>query len=375
MSSILLIGTIESIFLALLLAGKKKKSAPDFYLGIILILLAFSIGLTFLEIRNISNNFQNSWMLNISWLILFLQGPALWFYIRSFSSSSKKLKPLHLIHLLPFLLFASYHFIDFIALPAEQKIYLVREGIFKTSTFYKISVLSVAISTLSYFLLALHQIREHRLHIMNHFSKIDDKDLSWLRALVIASICCYGVNFGLFILDLIFEIGTYQMLMAFAYSFGTVYVFFLGYFGITQGTAFSNIKSVSTERVTSNSFIIKSEEHGSNELLIQRIFSIMEEEKPWLDPEITLTKLSDYTNLKPQELSALLNEQLNQNFFDFVNKYRVREFKNQVLGGKNSHLSIIGIAYNCGFNSKASFYRSFKKFEGTSPTEYITRVS
>jgi len=61
------------------------------------------------------------------------------------------------------------------------------------------------------------------------------------------------------------------------------------------------------------------------------------------------------------------------NFFDFINRYRIEEFKIQSILKANNHLSIMGIAYNCGFNSKASFYRAFKKFEGISPTDYIER--
>lgn len=78
---------------------------------------------------------------------------------------------------------------------------------------------------------------------------------------------------------------------------------------------------------------------------------------------------------KPEIISEVLNSSLNQNFFDYINKYRIEDFKIKCLNKENKHLSIMGIAYECGFNSKAAFYRAFNKFEAISPTAYISKVS
>ena len=85
MEYILLIGTFESIFLLLLLLGKKNKSLPDYLLGVIFVLYAISIGSVYLEIQNIRNNFAYSAIISSSWVFLFLHGPALWFYVKSLS--------------------------------------------------------------------------------------------------------------------------------------------------------------------------------------------------------------------------------------------------------------------------------------------------
>ena len=131
MSYILIIGTFEAIFLVLLLLGKRNKTRPDLYLGIIFFLYALSIGGTFIEVYNFSNNFPYPEFMNLSWIILFLHGPALWLYIKSLTNSDFCFKPVYLFHLVPFLFFLIFHYFNFINLPDEEKIRLIENDLFK----------------------------------------------------------------------------------------------------------------------------------------------------------------------------------------------------------------------------------------------------
>lgn len=378
MSSILIIGTFEAIFLIVLLLGKKRKYLPDLFLGIMLFLLALSIGFTYVELYNAKNGYPFPMFINLSWLLLFLHGPALWFYIKSFSYPSLKFKPVYFLHFIPFLVFFGFHYFDFIHLPAQEKIMLVKADLFTEKVFYKISILAIGMSTIGYYLWALKLIRQHRTQLMQRFSKIEKLDLNWLRILIVASLCCYGVNVALFILDLIFHFASHRFLMFVAYSFGSVYIFVLGYFGILQGRVFVDLTTNNQQSLiqavieTEN---LKKEDDDTDSSFASKLLLFMESNQPYLDPEITLEKLSNQLKVKPEYLSGILNSSLNYNFFDFINKHRIEEFKIQSLKSDNSHLSIMGLAYNCGFNSKASFYRAFNKFEGISPSAYIQRVS
>ncbi len=109
--------------------------------------------------------------------------------------------------------------------------------------------------------------------------------------------------------------------------------------------------------------------------LVVNTQELMELQKPHLDPLLTIARLASQLKIKPEQLSEVLNSTMNQNFYDYINKHRVEEFKLQCQNPDNKHLSILGIAYECGFNSKAAFYRAFKKFENTSPTNYKSMVS
>jgi len=376
MEYVFIIGTFESIFLLLLLLGKKNKSLPDYLLGVIFMLYAISIGSVYLELQNLKNNPAYSAITNISWLFLFLHGPALWFYIKSLSDPDFRFKPLYLLHFIPFIFFSVFQYYNFINLTVPEKIAFLENDFFKELISYKITVLAIGASTISYNIWALNLIRRRRDKLMQQYSKIEDIDLGWLNALTIAALVSYSVNVALFTLDLIFHFATYKYLMFLTNIFATVYVLFLGYFGIRQGNIFINSVGVTRKSdVKPASNQTPSPAITTDDAFVRTLIRNMEEKQPYLDPEITISRLSELLDVRIDFLSEVLNSRLNQNFFDFINRYRIEEFKIQSILKANSHLSIMGIAYNCGFNSKASFYRAFRKFEGTSPSEYIGRVS
>lgn len=101
---------------------------------------------------------------------------------------------------------------------------------------------------------------------------------------------------------------------------------------------------------------------------IQRIESFMISEKPFLDDQLTLQKLAHKLDLPDKELSLLINQNLHQHFFDFINGYRIQEAK--ALLTSKQELSVLEIVYQVGFNSKSSFYTAFKKETGVTPLVY-----
>lgn len=103
---------------------------------------------------------------------------------------------------------------------------------------------------------------------------------------------------------------------------------------------------------------------------MDRILDHMEQEKPYLDSELTLGKLAEDLRLMPYHLSEVLNETLGKNFYDFINIYRVEMVKNYIADPKKSHLTLLAIAFDAGFNSKTAFNRAFKKATGLSPSKY-----
>lgn len=94
----------------------------------------------------------------------------------------------------------------------------------------------------------------------------------------------------------------------------------------------------------------------------------MESEKPYLDSDINLPGLSRHIGIPEHYLSQVINGKLNQNFFDFINHYRIRE-ASRILSGSKNRLTIRRVAFEVGFNSKSAFNRAFKKHIQMTPSD------
>ena len=102
-----------------------------------------------------------------------------------------------------------------------------------------------------------------------------------------------------------------------------------------------------------------------------RLLALFEEEKPYLNSDLSLRSLANHLEIHPNQLSWLLNESIGKNFNEFVNHYRVEAFKKNANDPNNSHLSLIGLAYDSGFNSKTVFNTYFKKETGLTPKQFL----
>ena len=104
---------------------------------------------------------------------------------------------------------------------------------------------------------------------------------------------------------------------------------------------------------------------------IALVTKLMDVDKAFLNPELNLSDLAKQADMTRAQLSEVINSGFNKNFNDFVNGYRVEAFKTSLKEGKHKQLSLLGVAFECGFNSKATFNRVFKKLTTYSPTQYL----
>ncbi|MDX1284379.1 MAG: helix-turn-helix domain-containing protein, partial [Draconibacterium sp.] len=104
--------------------------------------------------------------------------------------------------------------------------------------------------------------------------------------------------------------------------------------------------------------------------IMKKMNSWMEKEKPYVDGNLSLADFAEKFEIPGYILSEVLNRLLKQNFYEYVNNYRIEEFKRLVQDPKNKNIKLLNIAFDVGFNSKTTFNTSFKKFTGKTPSEY-----
>ncbi len=104
------------------------------------------------------------------------------------------------------------------------------------------------------------------------------------------------------------------------------------------------------------------------------LISKMSEDCYYKENNLSLNGLAKKLDMSPNYLSQIINEKEGKNFYDFINSFRVEEFKRLIANPKNKHYTLLALAYDCGFNSKSSFNRSFKKHSGITPSQYLASL-
>ncbi len=109
--------------------------------------------------------------------------------------------------------------------------------------------------------------------------------------------------------------------------------------------------------------------------LERKLNELLADKEIFLNPKLTLRDVAEALDCTEKKVSYLLNQYLESNFYEYINKYRADKFKAEIAKTANKNLSMVGIALNCGFSSKSSFYRVFKLHMDMSPAEYLKRIS
>ena len=148
----------------------------------------------------------------------------------------------------------------------------------------------------------------------------------------------------------------------------TLNIFFIANAIVYQGLKFPKIFHEETserQKYEKNPLL-----NENKKIFVNKIQEYMENKKPYLNPTLSLPDLAKQVNISPFVLSQILNQVLNQNFYDFVNNYRIEESKRLLANPKENGKTILEILYMCGFNSKSVFNSFFRKNTGMTPTEF-----
>jgi AraC-like DNA-binding protein len=156
-------------------------------------------------------------------------------------------------------------------------------------------------------------------------------------------------------------------------------LFFIGYDAIVSGRHIQKIQKewakFPVSEVSIDGHVVKYAKTGldedSSKLLTEKLEQFMEEKKPYLQPQIKIKDLADMMGQASHQISQVINESFGQNFYEFVNMYRVNEAKILLKNPEFKNYTLTAIGFEVGFNSKSAFYNAFKKHTGTTPAKYV----
>lgn len=371
MKFIFLIAAFNAIFFTVLLLQKRPKALHDKILIFWLLFLGLYIGVYAFYSHELFTYFH---LLSISLLsLLMLFGPFLYYYILTLVSDKRQVQKKDLLHLIPFVLFNLYILMASFSPGLSEKLNIEKIAPENNPPLlFLFFLIMTAISGTVYFLLTINLFKKLDIQIFNHFSNATDIDLHWIRMLVLVFGVVWTALISVTVIHHVFQMFSMVFCTDGLFLSLSVFVLLIGYFGLKQKIIYG------TEDVTvpDDSTKVQAKYSGSSlsdpeaKQLAEQLKKHLESSKSYLNPDLTLSQLATETGMSSHLLSQVINEQFKLNFFDFINQYRVEEFKTRMVDPNNTHFSLLGIALECGFNSKSAFNRIFKKVTGLTPTQY-----
>ncbi|MEO6286928.1 MAG: helix-turn-helix domain-containing protein [Dyadobacter sp.] len=365
MSDPLIIGltTGGSFLLAFLLFTKHMNVKANRWLGVFVFTLASAMLEIFLHNLNLQKSHRGT--LSLIEASRFLSAPTLYLSVSFFTSANKKAESKVLWH------FALFLAVTSLLLPGI----LIGENFRFPNpltasivlTFFKVALPA---QTVIYWGLSYLKLNRHQQNIEQVTSSTDDIDLSWLKYFlwILAAVVLIWLNLAIFNFTSLFDVTPFLYLTS---------IYFLAYFALKQKEIYPYTKPDLQEldMVISSKPNTKTERQkrltdSQAAALKEKMERLMGQEKIYLNNELSLPILAQKMEISIHELSYLINDVYGENFFSFVNSYRIEEAKRLLLSEEFEKLNILGIAFEAGFNSKTTFNTAFKKSTGQSPSEF-----
>lgn len=354
-------GVFAALFFLLLIRKNDKEYEHKFLATIFFLITINSIYV--LQFYRSDVFYYVPFFSELNYAIPLLYAPLFWFYAKSTTQANFKVVRKDKLHLLPFIIFLviliSPLLFDIKLMDSKHVGYPFIKLLI--TPFYLFSIL-----------LILHNYRKK---LLEEYSYEVEVNLMWLTWITIGAILLWIIALGGYLYNSFNDVQKTILYDNYVLSFLSFFLFALTYVAITKTDIFHTpLEKVKPKKITIEPSNPKPKDTEDFKNELEELKKIMAEKRPYLDPLLSITKLSEITKIPQYKISKILNNHLDQSFYDFINGYRIEEVKLKMISGQAKELSILGIATESGFNSKASFNRVFKKKEGITPSTFLKSI-
>lgn len=358
-----------AIFAALLFSRFfKNKNKSDFWLAALLVFLCFSLITPLIGFANVYD--RNQWLTYFPFSVAYSYGVCVWFYVVNLTDSRREFRRRDLLLFIPSVVFLVFRFFLF-GQNLEFKSWFSENFyapffspfFFVTEFFWNVALL----------LFSIRHYKKYRAWLDENYSDTEKIKFDWLKNFlyVFSFVLIVGAAFD-FTNTFVFDLSYIQY-----FYFELVLAFVTYYLAVAGYLRSQNIEIEFTEKRSAEIETPPSDlpPNAEIEKLKNKIQTLMETEKPFLEPALTLNDLAKILGVNSVVVSRAINSGFGKNFNDFINEFRINEVKKKLANGGAENLTLLGVAFESGFNSKATFNRAFKKFTGVSPKEYQSGLS
>jgi AraC-like DNA-binding protein len=370
--------SIQGIFLSFLLLRTKINQPANRILAILLLILSFHLILVGFDNREFFLSFPH--LSRLSWIIGSLYWPLLFLFVAHITQTQYDKWWKNGWLFLPFIVLLIM-MLPYYLQTAEVKRELLNN--FEEASKDDFGLINQIVSVLHIvfqsFLLGYYLRFEKKLY--EEYSEVESLRIQWLKQFLIITLAATILAvFSFFVRS--WNVPVLSQLYSFHFIGIVLLFYWLSYKALTQPVLFGIVKEASTVKQPTAPLQEAIDKYKKSSLegeqlafIFEKVKTTLESQKLYLDNNLTLTQLSESTRIPKHQISQAINSCYSGNFFDLINDYRVDAFKQLAGQPDKKHLSLLGIAQEAGFNSKASFYSVFKKKTGMTPAEYLEKQS
>lgn len=369
MMVVLLLGVTQGLFLTLLLVTKPVNKSANKLLAFLIISYSTFIVEQALSGTQLTQQYPH--LIGLATGVVFLQGPLHYLYARALINPRVTPPGELLLHLAPFGTYHLYFLFPFYLTSGPEKLAFMQSISENGLTpALKVTSWGVLLQGLIYMTITLQLLQKHARTIKERFSSIEEINLNWLRTITVLTLAIWILGV---VIESLQTSGLAAPVRATMPISITILIYVMGYLGLRQPEIFSDTPELppdpapeEEEKKYKRSGLTTERAH----VLHKRLIDLMETQRPFTDSSLKLNRLARLAAMSPNHLSQVINELRQQNFYDFVNGYRIEEAKRMILDPSQPHATMLSIAYAVGFNSKSAFNTAFKKHTGTTPSQF-----